>query len=258
MAKTLLLFIQSRNIDTYVNVLTHCVKQEKVEDIVFVGREGLAEEGAELDELVRKICARVRNLAEQNNVYKSVSQSLPSDEKLREKIMRIDFLRPHLSLARIKKNYNKSDDVIVDVTATSTQVSGNLMTSFMTEGFDHICYFALHDKVYNPSWEKAGKTKLYHDLVGDKAQSYYSYADFSKSDSVRYSFDKLRSRGRWIKLLLIFSSLLAISVAVLLSIKQVNIAQITAIISAITLLIGLLESLTDLSKQFIGLTPADK
>jgi hypothetical protein len=253
MAKTLLLIVQSRNPDTYVNILTHCVKNERVENIFFIGREGLAEEIAELDELVRKICTRVRQLAEQHNVYISVSQTLPSDEKLRDKIERIDFLRPHLSLAGLRKKHSNADDIIVDITATSTQVSGNLMASFMTDGFDHICYFALHDKVYNPDWERSGKTKLYHDLVDDKGQAYYSYADFSKSDSVKYSFDKLRSRGRWVRILLLLSSLLVISVVMLLATQQTNVAQIAAVISAITILAGLLESFANLSKQVTGL-----
>jgi len=256
MAKTLLLLVQSRNLDTYVNVLTHCVKHERVENIIFVGREGLAEESAELDELVGKICTRLKQLAEQNSVYLSASQSLPPDEKTKEKTERIDFLRPHLSLARLKKKYGKSENVIVDITATSTQVSGNLIASFMTDGFDHICYFALHDKVYGPEWEKSRKTKLYHDIVTDKGQVYYSYADFSKSDSVKQSFDRLRSRGKWVRVLLLLSSFLVVSVVLLLATQQTNIAQIVAITSAITIVVGLLESVTNLSKQVTSLFAA--
>lgn len=249
MAKTLLLLVQSPNVDTYVNVLTHCVKHEQVENIVFVGREGLANESTS-DELVRKICTRVRQLAEQQNEYKSVSQSLPPDEKLKNKIERIDFLRPHLSLARLKEKFGKSENVIVDITAASTQVSNSLMASFMTDGFEHICYFALHDKVYSSDW---GKTKLYHDLIDNKGQASYSYSDFSKSDSIKYSFDKLRSRGKWVRVLLSLSSLLVLTVIALLATQQTNTAQIVAITSAITILASLLESATNLSKQIKGM-----
>jgi hypothetical protein len=248
MAKTLLLLVQSPNIDTYVNVLTHCVKHEQVENIIFVGREGLANESTS-DELVRKICARVRQLAEQHDEYKSVSQSLPPDEKLKDRIERIDFLRPHLSLARLKEKFGKSENVIVDITAASTQVSNSLMASFMTDGFEHICYFALHDKVYSSDW---GKTKLYHDLL-EKGHINYSYSDFSKSDSIKYSFDKLRSRGKLVRILLLLSSLLVITVIVLIATQQTNTAQIVAITSVITILAGLLESVANLSKQFTSL-----
>jgi len=249
MAKTLLLLVQSPNADTYVNVLTHCVKHEQVENIIFVGREGLAEESTS-DELVRKICARTRQLAEKHNVYKSASQSLPSDEKLKGEIERIDFLRPHLSLDRLKEKFGKSESVIVDITATSTQVSGSLMASFMTDGFEHICFFALHDKVYSSDWDKS---KLYHDLVDDNGHAYYSYADFSKSDSIKHSFDRMRSRGKWVKALLLLSSLLVTTVVVLLATRQTNVAQMVAITSAITIVAGLLESVTNLSKQVTGL-----
>ncbi|HRJ76842.1 MAG TPA: hypothetical protein PLX90_12655 [Anaerolineales bacterium] len=248
MAKTLLLLVQSPNIDTYVNVLTHCVQHEQVENIIFVGREGLANESTS-DELVRKISVRVRQLAEQYDEYKSASQTLPPDEKLKERIERIDFLRPHLSLAHLKEKFGKSENVIVDITAASTQVSNSLMASFMTDGFEHICYFALHDKVYSSDW---GKTKLYHDLVS-KGQTNYSYSDFSKSDSIKYSFDKLRSRGKWVRILLLLSSLLVITVIVLIATQQTNTAQIVAITSAITIVAGLLESVANLSKQFTGL-----
>lgn len=248
MAKTLLLLVQSPNVDTYVNVLTHCVKHEQVENIIFVGREGLANESTS-DELVRKISTRVRQLAEQHDEYKSASQTLPPDEKLKERIERIDFLRPHLSLAHLKEKFGKSENVIVDITAASTQVSNSLMASFMTDGFEHICYFALHDKVYSSDWSK---TKLYHDLVG-KGQTNYSYSDFSKSDSIKYSFDKLRSRGKWVRILLFLSSLLVITVIVLIATQQTNTAQIVAITSAITIVAGLLESVANLSKQFTGL-----
>lgn len=258
MAKILLLLVQSNNIDTYVNVLTHCVRHEHVETIIFIGRENLAEESAVLDELVRKICTRIRQLAEQHDIYKSVGQSLPPDEKLKDKTELIDFLRPHLSLFRLKKKYSKAEDIIVDITATSTQVSGNLMTSFMTDGFDHICFFALHDNVYSQDWGRGGRTKLYHDLVDSHGQAYYSYADFSKSDSVKHSFDKLRLHGRLIRILLVISSLLVILVAVLLSTQQTNVAQVAAVISAVTIMATLLESITNLSKQITGLFFTEK
>jgi len=249
MAKTLLLLVQSHQVDTYVNVLTHCIKHEQVENIVFVGREGLANESLS-DELVEKICTRIRELAGQNDVYKSVSQSLPPDERLKDKVERIDFLRPHLSLGRLKKKFGRSEAVIIDITAASTEVSNSVMASFMTDGFEHICYFALHDKVYSSSW---GKTRLYHDLVDGKGQANYSYSDFSKSDSIKQSFDRLRSHGKWIRALLLLSSLLVITVVVLLFTQQTNLAQILALISALTIIAGFMESILNISKQFTGL-----
>ena len=249
MAKTLLLLVQSPNIDTYVNVLTHCIKHEQVENIVFVCREGLANESMS-DELVEKIYVRIRQLVEQHSEYKSVSQSLPSDERRKDKIEHIDFLRPHLSLARLKGKFGKSENIIIDVTAASTEVSNSLMASLMTGGFEHICYFALHDKVYSSNW---GKTKLYHDLVDNKGQASYSYSDFSKSESIKYSFDKLRSRGKWVRILLFLSSLLVLTVIGLLATQQTNMAQIVAITSAITILASLLESATNLSKHIKGI-----
>lgn len=248
MSKTLLLLVQSRTLDTYVNVVAHCVKNEQVENIVFIGREGLLEEQTELDDLILNIYKRIKELAKEESIYQTVAQTLPPEEKITEKVERIDFLRPHLSIQKLKKKFDKPDQVIIDITATSAQVSSNVLAACLSDGFEHICHFALDDKVYKPEWSKSGKSRLYHDLI-DKSKKYYNYADFSKSETIKQSFDKLRSRGMLVRWLLLISCFLAITVVVSLSINQNNVAQFAAIGSSVTVLIGLLEALTNLSKR---------
>ena len=55
MGKTLLLLMQSRSVDTYVNVLAHCVYEENIERVVFVGNEAPPEQSGQLFDFIYKV-----------------------------------------------------------------------------------------------------------------------------------------------------------------------------------------------------------
>ncbi len=175
MSKILLLFIQISTVDAYVNVITHCVKHEDVKRVHFVGKEVLPGEETGLEEFILEIYKRLDELSSQNiNEYRYVREYLPPRNDIETHITRIDFLRPHTSLPKIRALFPKAQDVIVDITGTSKQLAIDVMTSFVASGYQQVCHFVLHDKVYSSAWEK---TKLYHDVVNDEGIRRYTYVN---------------------------------------------------------------------------------
>jgi len=242
------LFIQTPTIDVYVNVLVHCIKHEQIKDIFFIGREAIVEQKAELEEVVRKIYTRIIELSELYSEYISIRQHLPPDDRINEHIIHIDFLRPHKSISKLKKIFPDKKNAIIDITGAGKQLAGDVMASFMVNGFLQVCHFVLDEKVLTKEWQEAGKSKLYHDLINDKGITRYTYANFSKSDSTVSSFQKLRAQGNFLRILLLLSGFLAVAVVILIAMQKTNIAQITAISSVITIIASLIASFVSISK----------
>lgn len=244
--------MQITTVDAYVNLLTHCVKHEQVKELFFVGREALAGQEAELEELVRKIYARVAKLADEHSRsdYKSVQQYLPPENLIKDHIIRLDFVRPHQSVLQLRKRFAGTNEIIVDITGANKQLAGDIMVSFMANGFNHVCHFVLNDKVFSPEWKSSGKTLLYHDLIDDDGVTRYTYSDFSKSEPAISSFGKLRSQGKFVRFLLALSTLLALFLIALTTAQQTSITQVVAVTTFLTVLAGLLESFLSISKYF--------
>jgi len=246
MGKTLLLLMQSRTIDTYVNVLAHCVYEENIERVIFVGNEVSPEQSGQLFDLIYKVYTRIDALAQQNVVYEPIKKYLPPDDKISEYTLRMDFLHPHLSIKQLRKKYSNSRDLIFDITAASKHLSTDLLTSLMVENFNHIFHFVLNDLVYMKEWKGS---KLYHDLLGEKKLKWYTYSDLSKSESTSYSFKKLKAQGNIVRGLMIFSVFSVLSVVVLLYLQMTSQAQAAALISLGTVFIGFLGTVLNFSKE---------
>ena len=105
MAKTLLIFIQSKNVDVYVNALTHCVQELGVCDIYFVGEQATAGKEYVLLESIGQIRSRVEGLSADHEVYHSVCDLLPTPSQTTSRIIRLIFVSPEQAIPQIKKRF---------------------------------------------------------------------------------------------------------------------------------------------------------
>lgn len=240
MNKTLLLFIQSQNIGVYVNVITHCVNHENVRDIIFIGNQVVAGRKFELTEFIAEIRTQVEDLADNYPQYKSSKLVIPNSTQVNDRIMRVIFSRPQDLIPQIKQRFSKFEEILIDVSGCNKRLASDVMTSFMAAGIYHICQFELADKVYSDEWRQSRKSKLYHDLHTDSV-IYYEYDDFSAEGTTSESINKLRAQGRIIRLLLLLSVVLGISVIILINNQQNISAQLAALILALITGLGFLE-----------------
>jgi hypothetical protein len=251
--RKLLLFIQSNTVDVYVNAITHCVVHEDVKEVFFAGKATRVERESELESSVREIYRRLEILGLQHSVYSTAREYLPPDASIRDNICYVNYVVPDESLPELEKIFDR-EEVLIDVTGTQKELAADITVSFMANGFDHVCSFVLHDRVVSSEWNRS---KLYHDLVDDDGVTCYTYFDFSESQSIVSSFNKMRARGKTVRLLLVISILLAISIIVLIALQRTNVAQIAAITTLVTIIVSLLESVVNFSK-YLGQINKDR
>ncbi|OUL23448.1 hypothetical protein BV378_21105 [Nostoc sp. RF31YmG] len=235
MAKQLLIFIQSDNPGLYVNILTHCVQVEGVRDIYFAVNEGAIGKLSEAKDQIRKIRDKLEELLTNHNEYKRAYDSMSSLPQLEERIIKILFTHPDSSIKNIKRKFPDINNLIVDISGCNKKVSSDVISSYISSGVKHICCFELDDKIYSKEWRTKGLSKMYHDISKDII--YYEYIDFSKSGTTIESFNRMRSQGQFIKVLLVISILLGVIVFMLIQQQQNVLAQYAALV--ITLLTGL-------------------
>jgi hypothetical protein len=248
MAKILLLFIQSKTVDVYVNVLTHCVREENVREVYFVGRKELVGKEFELLEFIGQIKNRVVELAEEYPEYVPVRELMPNPAQIEDRIIRLVFVRPQEAIPRLKKRFSDLTGLIVDVTGCDKRLASDVMTSYVASGINHVCHFGLSDKVFSSEWRKMGRSKLYHDLKDDV--TYYEYDDFSESGATISTLNRLRAQGRLIRVLISISVILGCAVVVLINTQQTMLAQITALLLALVTGLGFLEDSFSLFDRF--------
>jgi hypothetical protein len=208
--ETLILFIQSENVDSYVNPITHCVNKEQVTQIYFVGNKDISGKEFELQEIAEKLRNRIDTLSENHQEYKDPSKYFPGKEKINSRIIRIPLETPQEVISIFRDQNINITESIIDVTGCTKLLACSILTAFISSGINHICHFELATKVSKSDWNKS---KLYHDLIGDV--SYYEYKDFSKSTTINNSIKKLRRQGRLIKFLFLLCFIFACLVAFL-------------------------------------------
>ena len=248
--RQLLLFIQGSSTDVYVNILTHCINNESVQDIYFAINEG----ATDAKEQIRRIRERFESLLEEPDAHSSDSIELrrfqpeyrkaydkvPTLYQAENRIIKVVFSKPELSINRIKKNFPNSRNLLVDITGCSKKVSTDVVASYLSSGVEHVRYFELDKEVYQERWQN----RMYHNVRKDLP--YYEYIDFSEPGTTTIeSFNRMRSQGYLIKLLFIIILLLGSLVAFLISKQQNILAQyvslLLSIITGIGLLLGLLN-----------------
>jgi hypothetical protein len=248
MSKTLLLFIQSKTVDVYVNVLTHCVNEEGVREVFFVGRKEPVGEHAELMEFIGKIRNRITQLAQEHPEYVPARDQMPTTAQASNRVIRTVFVRPQDAIPELKKRFPDLDDLIVDVTGCKKRLASDVITAYVANGMNHVCHFQLSDRVFSSEWNKMGREKIYHDLIRGEA-TYYEYDDFSKPGTTISTLNRLRAQGRLIKFLIILSTILGFIVAFLISTQYTTLAGIFAIVLTLANGLGLLEDSWSLSER---------
>jgi hypothetical protein len=251
MSKVLLVIVQSKNVDTYVNVLVHCFNHENIKKVFFLGEEVLTGQGTELEDTIHDIYRRLRGLSESvpsTREYLDAFQGLPPEKDLKEHIIRMSFVRPHLSVATIKKRFSDTSRLVIDITGTSKQLAGDIIVSFLSNGLQNVSHFVLEDKVYSDEWKQIKKTRMYHDIVDDNGIRRYEYVNFAESYSTISSIRKLRSQGRWVRLLLATSMVLLIFVVGSLYFQEITITWVAAVTSLFVGVGALLQSMMNIFK----------
>ncbi|RCJ39700.1 hypothetical protein A6770_11480 [Nostoc minutum NIES-26] len=242
MAKQLLLFIQSDNPGLYVNILTHCVQVEGVRDIYFAVNEGAIGKLSEAKDQIKKIKEKFEELlANHAAEYQNPYNSMPMLNQVEERIIKILFTNPEISIKNIKKRFPDLNDLLIDVSGCNKKVSSDVISSYISSGIKHICCFELDDKVYSKEWRIKGFSKMYHDICKDII--YYEYIDFSKSGTTIKSFNRMRSQGQLIRILLALSIFLGVILCVLIQQQQSIFAQYAAMALALVTALGLFNDI---------------
>lgn len=243
---TLLLFIQSPNPDTYLNILTHCVNNENVGDVYFGINEGDSSALSDAKDVIRKIREKFENLLNSSSSlyvdsqdfsleYRKAYEMVPQLSQVENRIIRIIYAKPELSTQAVKKLFPTRQSLLVDISGCSKKVSTDIIASYMSSGIENIRCFELDKQVVE---RKMGK--LYHNIrVG---LPYYEYVDFSKPGTTTIkSFNRMRSQGYQIKALFVITLLLGIVVVILIHQNKNVLAQYASIILAAVTGLGLIN-----------------
>lgn len=249
MTKQLLIFIQSDNPGLYVNILTHCVQVEGVRDIYFAVNEGAVGNLSEAKDKIRKIKSKFEELLTNYTEYQVAYNSMPSLNQLEERIIKILFINPALSIKQIKRRFPEINNLIIDISGCNKKVSSDIISSYISNGINHICCFELDDKVYSDEWKKRYPAlhNMYHNIRKDLI--YYEYIDFSKSGTTIESFNRMRSQGKVIRLLFVLSIVLGVLVFVLIQQQQSIFAQYAAVALALVTGIGLFNDIFGIAER---------
>lgn len=249
MAKSsLVVFFQSTFYPTYVNVITHCVKHEKIEDIYFVGKKVEPAKKFELREHIKKLReVLVEYVNKHPEIYQEVLDAFPDAEDINSYAIYTEFSQPQQLINQLKEKGLLDSRLIIDVTGCSKRLASDIITSYMAAGVSRIGYFELADKVHDHAvWKKS---KMYHDLIEDYV-TYYDYDDLTSDGVTAVSIDQLRGQGRVIKFLLLLTLLLAIAVVWLTISDQGNLAIIASLFLAVATAFGLIEDGLNIFERF--------
>ena len=235
--KQLLLFIQSPTTDVYVNILTHCINHEAVEDVYFAidknstaAKEEIRKIRARFEELISDITEGTPDVNELQRFradYEKAYEKVPNLAQTNTRLIPINYSDPGASVSTLKKYFPSQKDLLVDITGCSKKISTDVITSFFSRGFTNVRCFELDKEVFEKRLNR-----IYHCIR--RNLPYYEYVDFSEPNtSTVKSFDRMRSQGYLVKLLLISTAVLGVLVAVLISQQKNTLAQYTSIFIAI-------------------------
>lgn len=190
MGKKLLLFIQSFNIDTYINALTHNIRHEDVDEVFFACPSEMSNKKVNwIDFINRNLRHRLEELANSHSEYIVVLDHFPKAQEVESHIIWILFVKPHDSVPEVRKRFPTLSELIVDVTACNKRLATDVVTSFIASNIPHVAHFELADRVYSKEWNGS---KMYHDLVKEGIR-YYSYDNFSAEGSTSFTINGLKS-----------------------------------------------------------------
>lgn len=229
MGRTLLIFMLSPNVDSYVNAITYTCDRMNVNSVRLVYTADRAAVGdtsiepgpgqAGAAELFKRIKEKIEQLS--NGYYVSyLPQGTSQAQLLRRQegravytiackcltdyeLIRIDYPRLRKDLSQIIKRYGGSDNCIIDVTGASKSLSVDIFSIALAIGAKHIYTFELV-----PSRSRNPEDSLYP-LLRPGA---YTYTSLSGSQLVR------ESRAALLQKSLVFRQIMVVSILSIISI----------------------------------------
>lgn len=221
--RTLLLFLQSTRVDTYINVIAHCHKREQINGIYFLIEHKPPEEEYKSKDLVNKLKTRVMELSQkynednfkEYNIYFDIKTYLSDINDNSETLLSIKFNSSKEILNIIKKLELNKKNVILDVSGCTKKVSTDMIVSCLNCGIHKVCSFELSDIVFSDEWKnsKGDEAKLFHNLSTEN-NSYYGYNNFANIGITSKILNKLLKKEYLFNILLLI--LLACSILFLI------------------------------------------
>lgn len=254
MSNTLLLFIQTPNNDVYVNAITHCFHHENVKDVLFVGRQVAPTETYKTFDIIRNIRTNMQQYGDDfSKDYKDALVIVPdSAETRKKKTLFIEFSSPDKLLTEIENQGLSRTELIIDISGCQKRLASDILTSFLSKGFERVCYFELADIVYDSEWKphlKPFEKKRYHE-VRNSDYIYYEYDDLGRTGLSSIRMNQLRGQGRIIRILLVVCLILGIVATIASSQEQTTASLASTAIIAIATTLGLLEDFFNFIERF--------
>lgn len=240
--KSLILFIQSPNEDPYINIITHCVEDLKIEKIIFIEDNKLNEQQFESLEIINKIRNKINELSENYPCYQQSNEIFPKPSRIQSNLIKISFSFPQQLAKSIKKLGIDHESMIVDITGCSKRVSSDVIVSSLSSNISNIYHFQLANKVYNNDWKKSGKQKLYHDLfdnIEDKSIPYFIFDSFGEQGITRDIIHELKYKKNIFQVLFIVLFVITILSTWILSGNPISSQVVTFVSLFATIMIAM-------------------
>jgi len=204
MARSLLVFIGSPNVDSYINAMSRSVDEYKIEEIVLIKVAGLRSlENIEANKVKKNIENAVLELVDGIYRDKGVAIQAPGSKNFKNyeqvndlfnrslgiKTIESDSLRDEI--AKLKNKYGQ--DTICDISGMPKKPAIEVWTACLAIGLE-VTFFELNRK---PS----GADTLYHNLKPGE-YTYVNSQDLSKT-SVYYNIELFAAQKRRRKLMVI-------------------------------------------------------
>jgi len=216
MSNNLLLFLFSKNVDSYVNTISYAFHKLSVKNIILavVKEEKTALSYSEASEVNNRIWNQIENLSKGQYVYSaarnkeglpeiptpqrpidlpsSITTYRPIHEQMNHEILRLDTYRDLMdTLKNLIKGGNGKETCLIDLTTAPKVPSVTIFSLCIALGIQAVYTFELVD----PPDPKEPEKSLIHALASDK----YSYTRITDVPAIRASQKSLlrKSQIRW-------------------------------------------------------------
>lgn len=258
MPRTLIIFIGSSNVGTYLNTISHLSDKYNIEKIIFISLiEAPLEINIDIDKTISlDLC---KDFSQLSNGKYTKKTSGSSDEEITVNLSDEDkkiYLKANEIISRKKiihtVNYNffnseikkiikeeaKSEDIIFDITALPKRIGIDVFVKLLSSGFNNVINFEIKNT------KKANNTEngfLYHSLV---RENNYELVFLSKEEqfykSVKYYIlEQEKSRFLCIFISLLMSTSIAI-IQVFIN-KRIELTTLLLFLSILSGVIPLIE-----------------
>lgn len=247
MSRTLITFIGSSNVGTYLNTISHLSDKYDIEKIIFISlTEAPLEIYIDIDKIITaELYEVISELAE--NKYKGKSLNLSEEERKiyykakeimsrNKRIRTVNYNFFNSELEKIIKD--AKEDVIFDITALPKRIGIDVFVELLSIGFNNIINF----EIKNP--KKAKNTEngfLYHSLV---KENNYELVFLSKEEQFYKNVKYYILQQEKSKFLCIFISLListGIAIVQVFINKKIELTTLLLFLSILSGVIPLIE-----------------